>query len=445
MKNIIFSISGLRGIVDKGLSDKIISEHTEHFIKYINGQRIAVGRDNRPTSVMIANVVISKLRALGCEIYNFGICPTPAIVMMVKKMRLDGGLQITASHNPIQWNGIKFISKYGRFLFVNEFEQFKNYNFSKKNFVKSTVSTLFNINIIEQYLKNIISSEFFKGIKNKKFKVAIDSCNGAAEESAIKLVEMLGGTPYSICKEIDGFPRAPEPRPENLKRLCQIVKNKKLDLGIAFDPDGDRFACVDEWGVPLSEESTLLIALLYILEQKKGAVVVNNSTTMAVDEVCQRFNVPVYRSATGEANVVQKIQEVQAIVGGEGNGGVIVPSINLTRDGLVATAILMKLLAKRNCPLSLIRKELPLYFMEKTTVRNYQPNWQDVILKKFRDDKSIKFEMLDGLKVIHPKFWVLVRKSNTEPILRIIAESKNKNLTKSLIAYIIDDIVKSSI
>lgn len=445
MKNLIFSISGLRGIVDKGLSNKIVSDYTERFIKFISGQRIAVGRDNRPSSVMITNVVISKLRSLGSYIYNFGICPTPAIVMMVKKMRLDGGLQITASHNPIEWNGIKFISKHGRFLFVDEFEQFKNYNFRKKYYAESLNSTLFNTNIVEQYLRNIISSEFFKGIKNKKFKVAIDSCNGAAEESAIKLVEMLGGIPYSVCKEINGFPRAPEPTPEHLKRLCQFVKKEKMDFGIAFDPDGDRFACVDELGMPLSEESTLLIALLYILEQKKGPVVVNNSTTMAVDEVCQRFNVPVYRSATGEANVVQKMQEVKAIVGGEGNGGVIVPSINLTRDGLVATTILMKLLAKRNCPLSLIRKELPLYFMEKTTVRNYLPNWQDIIIKKFRDDKSIKLEMIDGLKVIHPKFWVLVRKSNTEPILRIIAESKNKNLTKSLIAYIIDDIVKSSI
>ncbi|MCX8015256.1 MAG: hypothetical protein N2748_04480, partial [candidate division WOR-3 bacterium] len=406
----------------------------------INGHRIAVGRDTRPSSILVANMVISKLRSLGCEIYNFGICPTPAIVMMVKKMHLDGGLQITASHNPIQWNGIKFVSKYGRFFFVNEFNQFKNTNFTKKYYDKSADSRLFNINIINQYLENIISSEFFTGIKSKRFKVGIDSCNGAAEESAVKLIEMFGGIPYSICKELNGFSRAPEPRAENLKGLCWVIKREKLDFGIAFDPDGDRFACVDEKGVPLSEESSVLLALIFILAQKKGAVVVNNSTTMAVDEICRRFNVPVYRSATGEVNVVKKMQEVKAIVGGEGNGGVIVPSINLTRDGLVATAILIKLLAQKNCPLSVIRKDLPQYFMEKITIRNYHKNWAEIILKKFQDDKTIKFDRLDGLKIIHPKFWVLVRKSNTEPILRIIAESKNISLTKSLINYIIDDI-----
>jgi phosphomannomutase len=439
VKKIIFTISGLRGIFGDNLTPELVMQYALRFGKYLLGKNVAVGRDTRPSGETLFYATVSGLFYAGCNVYDFGICPTPAIVKMVKELGLDGGIEITASHNPEQWNGLKFISAKGKFLFPSELQEFKKQLRNKReNFHLKVFPRFIKKEIIEQYLQNIITNTYFKKIPNKNFRVGIDSCNGAAEDAAVRLVEMLGAIPVTIKKS--GFPRPAEPKAENLKRLCSEVKKQKLDFGIAFDPDGDRFSCVDELGIPLSEEATILLALLFILEQNKGPVVVNNSTTMAVDDICKTFGVPLYRSKTGEINVVVKMQEVGAIVGGEGNGGVIVPAINFTRDGLVATAILLKLLSKRNCPLSAIRKELPIYFMDKTEVSDYRDEWQKIIRKKFATDSTIKFDTQDGLKIIGKNFWVLTRKSNTEPILRIIAESENKSITDRLIRDTIDQI-----
>ena len=437
----IFTISGLRGIFGKDLTQQLVTKYAKCFGKYLDGQNIAVGRDSRLSGPKMLLAVTEGLFKIHYNIYDFGICPTPAIVMMVKKMGLDGGIQITASHNPEEWNGLKFISQTGRFLYLEEVNQFKKQLKRKSDNVNlSTYPNFIKKDIIDSYLQNIINSEFFKKTHYKKFKVAIDSCNGAAEESAIRLVKMLGSIPISINKPGNRFPRAPEPKAENLKKLCAIVRKQKLDFGIAFDPDGDRFACVDETGTPLSEEASVLLATWFILEQKKGPVVVNNSTTMAVEEICKKYNIPVYRSKTGEINVVKRMQEVNAIVGGEGNGGVIIPKINTTRDGLVATAIVLSLLSKKHCPLSSIRKELPQYYMLKTRMTNYKENWQKIIRKKYQDDKEMKIDTQEGLKIIGSNFWILLRKSNTEPILRVIAESDNRSLTNNLIVDIIKEI-----
>jgi len=441
----IFTISGLRGVFGEDLKPELVMNYAGYFGRFLGGRNIAIGRDTRASGPILLHAAVSGLLSTGYKVYNFGICPTPAIVMMVKKLRLDGGIQITASHNPEEWNGLKLVSGNGRFLFSEELQALKKYIRSpKRKYHFKLVPRLLHKEIIEPYLLTIISSKYFKKIRNKNFRVGIDSCNGAAEESATRLVTMLDATPITIQKASIGFPRRPEPKGENLKRLCAEVKRHKLDFGIAFDPDGDRFSCVDELGVPLSEEATVIFAIQFILEQTKGPVVVNNSTTMAVDEICQKYSVPLYRSGTGEANVVKKMQEVGAIVGGEGNGGVIVPEINLTRDGLVATAILIKLLSKKNRPLSVIRKEIPEFFMEKTVTNNYKDDWQKIIKKKFSNKPTYKFDKLDGLKIIGNDFWILIRKSNTEPILRIIVESKNKSLTDKLIKDIMKEITLKS-
>jgi phosphomannomutase len=438
VKELTFTISGLRGIVGKNLLPADIVKYTIGFGRYITGKNIAVGRDTRVSGEMLFQAVASGLNYLGYNIYDFGICPTPAIVFATKKLKLDGGIQITASHNPQEWNGLKFISSKGRFLFAQEFDKFKMFIEKKYHRItkvdRKANGSYQNKEIIELYLKNIKNSAYFKNVRTRKLKVGIDSCNGAAEKSAIRLVEMFGAIPITINKNKIGFPRSPEPRAENLKKLSSIVKTKKLDLGIAFDPDGDRFACLDELGIPLSEEGSVLLALLFILKKEKGPVVVNNATTMAVDDICKRFKVPVYRTNVGEANVVEKMQQVGAVVGGEGNGGVILPSINYTRDGLVATAITLTLLIKNKYRLSDIRKTLPTYFMEKKVISNYKTNWQELIRKRYYKDQSVRFDRQDGLKVIGDGFWVLVRSSNTEPALRLLAESKSKVFTQNLIS-----------
>lgn len=437
----IFTISGLRGIFGRDLTPELVTNYTANFARYLKGNKIAIGRDTRFSGPVLFHAAVAGFLSSGASVLDFGICPTPAVVMMVKKLGLDGGIQITASHNPEQWNGIKFISQNGRFLYPIELLEFKrSFHKDTGSILKKGQTAVTNKNIIDTYIKNIAESRFFKNIPVKNFKVGIDSCNGAAEEAAVKLVEMLGATPISIKTSKPGFPRGTEPKSDNVRRLCLEIVKRKLDFGIAFDPDGDRFACVDESGISLSEEFSVLLAILFILEQHKGPVVVNNSTTMAVDDICRKYKVPLFRSKTGEINVVKMMQEVKAIVGGEGNGGVIVPSINNTRDGLVATEILIKLLSKRNCPLSQIRKELPVYYMEKAIIREYRDDWQKTVRRMFAVDSNTKFDDQDGLQVNSKNFWLLLRKSNTEPILRIIAESDNSRLTKKIITDTIDQI-----
>lgn len=435
----MFTVSGLRGIVGSSITPEIVSEHSNQFARFAKGKNFAIGRDTRSSGLIFAHSVTAGLLYAGCNVYDFGICPTPAIVMMVKKYNLDGGIQITASHNPENWNGLKFISREGRFFFASEIEKF--HNVLRKPINKKIAfhqpPQLIKADIIEEYLHSIINSKYFKNIPNRKFRIGIDSCNGAAEESAIKLIKMLGSVPVSIKKAGFNFPRAAEPKSENLTDLSMTIKKANLDFGIAFDPDGDRFACVDELGVPLSEEFTILLALRFILKQKKGPVVVNNSTTIAVDDLCREFNVSLYRSKTGEANVFEKMQQVHALIGGEGNGGVIFPEINNSRDGLVATAMLIKLLAREKQPLSVIRNSFPKYFMLKTKVKDYHNNWQQNITNHFKNNPKIKLDKQDGLKLTGENFWILTRKSNTEPILRIIAESTNIELTKKLTQKVI--------
>ncbi|MEO0074983.1 MAG: phosphoglucosamine mutase [candidate division WOR-3 bacterium] len=436
MANVLFTISGLRGIFGRDLTLNLVTDYVLKFTRFVRGKKIAVGRDSRPSGEILWHTVVAALQYAGCRVYDFAICPTPAIVMMVKKMNLDAGIQITASHNPIQYNGLKFISPEGRFFFNSEITKFKNLLVKDIEFDEYKIQRNYLItkNIGNQYISNIINAEYFKNIRVPKIKVAIDSCNGAAEDIAITLIKSIGAQPITINKKTFGFPRPPEPTKDNLTKLSRFVKKHRLDVGIAFDPDGDRFACVDEKGNILSEEMTILLALLFILSKRKGPVVVNNSTTMAVDDICRDFKVSVFRSKTGEANVVEKMQEVNALIGGEGNGGVILPSINNTRDGLVAATILLKLLAQQNKPLSEIRKIFPNYYMFKTSLVKYDENWKDKIVMYFHNNKSIKkIEEIDGIKFIGDGFWVLIRQSNTEPILRIIAESRDYNFTQKLI------------
>ncbi len=440
----IFTVSGLRGIVGQSFTPELVFNYAFQFSRFVTAKTIAVGRDTRCSGPMFMHSVYTGLLFNNCTIFDFGVCPTPAIVMMVKKNNLDGGIQITASHNPENWNGLKFISRHGRFFYDAEITKFKSVLKKQASFncLNRIQPKLFKFNIIDEYVHNIISSKYFKNIPNRRFKVGIDSCNGAAEEAAVRLVKLLGGIPYSINKAAIGFPRAPEPQSENLKMLSSLVRKEKLDFGIAFDPDGDRFACVDEQGVPLSEESSVLLALLFVLKNNKSAVVVNNSTTTAIDDLCRQYRVPLYRSKTGEANVVKKMEQVNALIGGEGNGGVIFPSINNTRDGLVATAMLVKLLARERQPLSLVRKSIPQYFMLKTAFKKYRQDWHRILPKYFKTHYSVKFDFLDGVKVIGENFWMLIRPSNTEPIIRIIAESKSQKFTKQLIKEITEVIRK---
>lgn len=436
----IFSISGLRGIILKGLTPGLVTEISAGFGSFLGGGEVAVGRDCRASSEMFFYSVVAGLLSVGCGVRNLGVCPTPTVLLNVNQLGLAGGIVITASHNPEDWNGLKFVSKEGIFLNASEIKEFKRL-LKNKSFKRAGLKEIKRIKdepeALENHIKKILHSGYFRNIPVKKFAVGIDAGNGAAAAAVTSLLQALGSTPVQLFWNTaypGQFPRQPEPTAENLNELANLVKEKKLDFGIGFDPDGDRVSFVDETGLALGEETTLLLALWFILKQKVGPVVVNLSTTQAVSDLASQFSAPVYQTKVGESAVVAKMKEVNAIIGGEGNGGVILPEINFTRDGLTATAILIHLLSLENRPLSEIYRTLPKYYSQKTTLPYQGENWLNQKAKLKRAFASAQFNYEDGLKIIGKDFWVHIRPSNTEPVIRILAESKAPDLTQSLIA-----------
>jgi phosphomannomutase len=430
---LMFSISGLRGIVGKDLIPDIITHYAAMFGEFIGPGKFVIGRDARKSGVLFRKAVIQGLNSTGCAVIDLGIVPTPTVVFMVKKLRAKGGIAITASHNPIQWNALKFISRKGQFLSQKEFKSFKRFSARKKMTVAkpkklSKVTVLKNG--IEYHIEKIIRTLRIKSIG---LKIGVDAVNGAGSRALPRLLEKLGCEVYRInCKFSPNFPRKPEPTPDNIKQLGQIVKKKKLDLGFACDPDCDRLSIVDECGRAVGEENTLVLATDFILEKTRGNVVTNLSTTALMDYVTKRHNCKLHRTKVGEANVVCEMNRIDAIVGGEGNGGVIYPRINTTRDALVGAAIIVKLLNDCNRTVSEIINMYPKYYMVKKNIRMPREWFEKKkvkILKRFKG----KVNSLDGLRIQAKDYWLHIRPSQTEPLIRIIGESRNK---RQIVDYI---------
>jgi phosphomannomutase len=449
MQTPIFGISGLRGIVGDGLTPEVVSRHAATFGTFVGHGTVAVGRDCRATGEMMQAAAVAGLSAVGCEVMDLGICPTPTVVHVTRRGTLAGAIMLTASHNPEQWNGMKFVSREGQFLSPDEFAAFrrlikgKGAKYADWDAVRPVKTSA---NAIYAHINSILSSELFRGIRpaliERKLKVGVDAVNGAASVAACQLVEALGAEPVRLNCSIEQmkqgatFPRKPEPEAQNLGDLCNLVRERKLDLAIAFDPDGDRFSCVDEAGVPLGEEASVCLACKYVLPRRKGPVVVNLSTTRAVDDICAELEVPVERTPVGEANVADRMAKTQAILGGEGNGGVILPELNFTRDGLVAAATVIGLVSEGREPLSAIAAALPRYQMVKTSIglsRDQLAERSERLVKAF---ENAALDRQDGLKFSLKDSWVHVRPSNTEPIVRIIAEGKAEGKANELIELV---------
>jgi phosphomannomutase len=350
---------------------------------------------------------------------------------------------LTASHNPEEWNGMKFVSREGQFLSPDEVNGLRRlFKGSGAKYAEwdALRPRRQNANAIYAHINSIIGNELFRGIRpaiiERKLKVGVDAVNGAASVAACQLVEALGAEPVRLYCTIESgkrgatFPRRPEPVAENLADLCNLVRDKKLDLGIAFDPDGDRFSCVDETGSALGEETTICLACRYVLPKRKGPVVVNLSTTRAVEEVCAEFEVPVERTPVGEAQVADRMKKVSAVLGGEGNGGVILPELNFTRDGLIAAASVVGLLSPGKGPLSAVRATIPQYHMVKTFMSLTREQFAERTEKLVQAFEDAQVDRQDGLKFSTGDSWVHIRPSNTEPIVRIIAEGKTESQAK---------------
>jgi phosphomannomutase len=446
MKNLMVTVSGVRGVIGESFTPEIITKYARSFAEFIGGNKIVLGTDSRVSREYVKSIVGGVLVASGYEVIDLGIVPTPTVQFMVEKLEADAGIVITASHNPIEWNGLKFIEKDGLFLrpknceivYKNAEKQENSYK-EWENLGKMTHYPTAN----EEHIQAIMDLSYINPEKlhSQKLKIVIDTINGAGGKIMKLLVEKFGAEIVMLNEEQNGkFSRSPEPIPENLTELMEKVKTEKADLGIAVDPDVDRCVFIDENGQAIGEEYTLGLATKFFLKNKLGAVVKNLSSSRVLDDLAIYYNCPSHSAAVGEINVAEKMIEVDAVIGGEGNGGVMLPDLHIGRDAPVAAALVLQHLANEKKSLSEAKADLPQYEIVKlkTSIEGLDP---DKIIKNLKEKyKNEKLNTIDGLKIDAKNYWVHLRKSNTEPIMRVIAEAKTKKEALNIANKFIDEI-----
>jgi phosphomannomutase len=430
------SISGVRGVVGDSLTPTLLTRFAQAFGTYVGSRTIIIGRDPRTSGEMVKQAVIAGLLSSGCRVLDLGMCPVPTIQLMVRLRRAQGGLAITASHNPPEWNALKFIGSDGTFLGPGlAREMLDIYHQGEYAKVRGdemrTVETVDGA--IDHHIDAILNAVGSLPKKERRLRVVLDACNGAGSIVGPKLLEALGAEVITINGTPNGqFPRPAEPTPENLKDLCAAVKQHSADIGFAQDMDADRLAIVSERGEPIGEDYTLVLAALYVLTREPGPVVANLSTTSALDFVAQRLGCPLYRTKIGEANVTECMQREAAVIGGEGNGGVIYPRINFARDSLVGMALILHMLADREVPLTSILAELPRLVMIKEKLSCPSQKIPEVLKMVRQVYANAPMDLEDGVKVLFPNGWLHVRGSNTEPIIRLSAEAETEDEVHSI-------------
>jgi phosphomannomutase len=437
------SISGIRGIVGESLTPQLIIKFSEAFSTYIGGGKIAVGSDTRPSAEMVKNAVFAGLLSCGATPLDLGILPIPSLQIYTKAKNLDGAISITASHNPVEWNALKLIRRGGHYLYPYEAEELLDVYYQGR-FQRVERPEMIEMepepfSIHEKKIGVLVDTNLIKG---KKIRVVVDPCGGAASPYVQSFLEALGAEVVCVNCALSGeFPRNPEPIPANLQVLCKAVKEHKADVGFAQDADADRLAAVDENGVPVGEEYTLALALDYYL-QKKGIspVVVNLSTSKVIDDIARKAGVDLFRSRVGEINVARMMEEKGAKIGGEGNGGIMIADVHTCRDSFAGMAYLLEYLAWSGEKLSELRKKLPDYYMIKHKV-GASFREARVILNRIRQKfKEGQVQTLDGLRVDYPDFWLHVRPSNTEPVVRIQVEGSSEQSAKKVFEQIMEEI-----
>tara|TARA_B100000029_G_scaffold506200_1_gene588531 strand:- start:496 stop:1854 length:1359 start_codon:yes stop_codon:yes gene_type:complete len=433
---LIKSVSGIRGIYNKSLTLEKITKYAYAF-SIIQQQKqfpILIARDSRISGEEITSYLINFFNKIDRQIINCGIIPTPTAQLIIDKFQICGGIIITASHNPQEWNGMKFIDDDGTFL-----DKDKNHKMFKiaDNFDANTIKEKKrNIKIsnypesIEYHINNVLNISFINqtSIINKKFKIILDTINGAACFGFKKLLESLNCEVIAINNNPNGiFPRNPEPKLENLTEISKLVLKYSADLGLVTDPDGDRLAIIDNKGNIVIEENTLVLCVEEFLNKTKTnkPVVTNLSTTSAIEDITEKYNVAVIRSAVGEINVVNKMKNCNSLIGGEGNGGVILSESHYGRDAFVASIIILNHLATNNITMHEAQQKIPKYYMLKEKIEIDNQLTPIIISEKIKQHfRNFTFDETDGIKVINENFWIHIRQSNTEPIIRIYIESK---------------------
>jgi phosphomannomutase len=427
----MISISGIRGIVGDGLDPDSIIKYTNAYAGFIGKGKVVVGRDARITGDMVNHLVTGTLLANGLDVINIGICPTPTVQFTVKDLNADGGIAISASHNPNEWNALKLLNSTGQFMTLDEnktmLENLDGAESNYKRWDEVGINSFYNEGI-QNHVNAVLSMKYIdlEAIRERKFKVLVDCVNGAGAYVIPQLLKEFGCEVIEMnCDKSGIFPRSPEPLPENLTETFKAVKDSKADLGIVVDPDVDRLVLIANDGIPFGEENTITQAVKFILSKEKGSVVVNLSTTRGVEDVANEYGCEVFRSKVGEANVVKRMKEVNAVIGGEGSGGVIYPAIHYGRDALVGIAITLQHLSEFDGTLTQLKDHLPDYSICKKKVELLNINPDDVINRIKNKYNQEKINTEDGFRIDFEDYWVHLRKSNTEPIIRIITEAKS--------------------
>ncbi|GAB5409456.1 MAG: phosphoglucosamine mutase [Balneolaceae bacterium] len=430
---LMISVSGIRGIFGTDLTPENLARFTAAYGTWLKGGTVVLGRDSRVTGQICEDIVASTLMSVGCNVIKVGIVPTPTVAMGVLKYEAAGGIIISASHNPAEWNALKLLNSTSEFMDavqgsemieISESGEFDYQPYDKIGELKS------DENILQDHIQAIVDLPYINSdlIKSTELSVAVDAVNGAGSHAVPLLLEQLGVSEiHKIhCTPNGLFPHNPEPLPENLTEICELVKETGADLGVVTDPDADRLALVDNTGTLFGEEYTQAIVFDFILSKNPGATATNLSSSRIADEVSEKFGQKCHRSAVGEINVVKKMQEVNAVVGGEGSGGIIVPDLHYGRDALVGIACVIQHLAEQKISSSKLRSQFTNYYMSKSKIQldELGKDAEEVLEMVKTHYSSLQPNTIDGVKVDFEEGWIHLRKSNTEPIIRIYSEGK---------------------
>ena len=453
---LIKSISGIRGTIGGDVGDSFtpidIVKFTSAYAKFISLQdneskKIVLGRDARLSGFFVSNIVSGTLIGCGFDVVDIGLSTTPTVEVAVEKENAAGGIILTASHNPKQWNALKLLNNKGEFIssedgqqilsiaenddyLFSEIDQIGNYTYNDTHNQKH-IDDVLNLDLVNVDL-----------IKSKKFRVVLDAVNSTGGMLIPQLLEKLGVECVELYCDPNGcFPHNPEPLPENLTEISKKVIDEKANLGIVVDPDVDRLALICEDGSMFGEEYTLVSVADFVLSKTPGNTVSNLSSTRALSDITSKYDCKYYASAVGEVNVVEKMKECNAIIGGEGNGGIIYPSLHYGRDALVGIALFLTNLAEKNISCLQLRKSYPNYFISKNKIDLDQntniDNIFNVLKKKY---SKYDLNLIDGLKIDFDFGWVHLRRSNTEPIIRIYSESTSKEKSDRIAQEFINQI-----
>ena len=453
---LIKSISGIRGTIGgpsgENLTPPDVVKFTTAYVRLIaartEGRKpvVVVGRDARISGEMVANLAEGTLLACGADVINAGLCSTPGTEMAVIVNRADGGIIITASHNPRQWNALKLLNSRGEFLSDAEGKQVlamseEEFDYPEIDAIGHVLSRApFN----DEHIRRVLALPLVdvEAVRRRRYKVVVDAVNSVGGVVIPKLLRELGCEVVELnCEPTGDFAHNPEPLPENLTGISEAVVREKADLGVVVDPDVDRLAFVSEDGTMFGEEYTLVAVADYILSKTPGDTVSNLSSSRALRDVTERHGCRYYASAVGEVNVTTKMREVGAVIGGEGNGGVIYPELHYGRDALVGTALFLTWLTERGLTMTQLRATYPSYFASKNKIQLTPAIDVDKVLREVKGRYSNEnVNDIDGVKIDFPENWVHLRKSNTEPIIRVYTEAKSMDEADALAKRFIAEI-----